>query len=551
MSVKRYGIYLAYPPTVDLRAEGLGRHLAMLLKGVEKLDDVHFSIVCPSWSRKTLEQLFDAEQVSSTTFEIVTPAGLPYSLRLFDLMRRWQRRPATRGMVGRTIAKVTAFARGGLAGLLERAVSVHTLAGGLILLCKLALISLAVLPLMAMLLAVAVGSGLVFLLTSILKRPLRPARRVVGKVWAVLCNAVASPKQQGWVVELHEALQRVEQDRMHALIDQLPGIRAWYCPTAFWPDFNRIRSPRLICVPDVVLSDFPTPFSKIGGDRVLSSFKSIEQTIHGGDCFVTYSETVKWDTLVDRYSVNPDSVFVVGHAPNLLSSHVEVKGFPDSNKSSRAYCGGLFNAVIQRCSPHAYLGSFSNPDIKYLFYASQLRPNKNVITLLRAYEYLLRSRFIGHKLVLTGRPGNMPEIEEFVRARRLEHDVIFLHGLSVRELAACYKLADLAVNPSLSEGGCPFTFTEALSVGTPVVMARIPVAEEVLTEPALQKITFFDPYDWRDCADRIEWALSNKEQLLSVQNDFYSILSQRTWADVAAEYVQTLDLLAVRQAEIS
>jgi len=47
-------------------------------------------------------------------------------------------------------------------------------------------------------------------------------------------------------------------------------------------------------------------------------------------------------------------------------------------------------------------------------------------------------------------------------------------------IAACYKLADLAVNPSLSEGGFPFTFTEALSVGTPVVMARIPVTEEII-----------------------------------------------------------------------
>jgi glycosyltransferase involved in cell wall biosynthesis len=119
--------------------------------------------------------------------------------------------------------------------------------------------------------------------------------------------------------------------------------------------------------------------------------------------------------------------------------------------------------------------------------------------------------------------------------------VIFLHGLSVSELAACYKLADLAVNPTLSEGGCPFTFTEALSVGTPVVMSRIPVAEEVLVDSKLQEVTFFDPFDWSDCAKRIEWAVTHRDELLKYQLDVYAMLCKRTWTDVVAEHVKVLD----------
>ncbi|MFD2884495.1 glycosyltransferase [Pseudomonas lini] len=72
--------------------------------------------------------------------------------------------------------------------------------------------------------------------------------------------------------------------------------------------------------------------------------------------------------------------------------------------------------------------------------------------------------------------------KKFISEHGLQNDVLCLYGLSIQELAACYKLADLAVNPSLSEGGCPFTFTEALSVGTPVVMARIAVTEEILVD---------------------------------------------------------------------
>src|SRR6185503_1072578 len=97
----------------------------------------------------------------------------------------------------------------------------------------------------------------------------------------------------------------------------------------------------------------------------------------------------------------------------------------------------------------------------------------------KAYEYLLRKRFIGHKLILTGHADRYPPVQQFIVKHALEKDVLCVPGLNIEELAALYKLADLAVNPSFSEGGCPFTFAEALSVGTPVVMAKIAVTEEV------------------------------------------------------------------------
>ena len=52
--MKKYGIYLAYPPKVDLRAEGLGRHLAEFLKAAQERGDVQFVIACPSWMKKSL-----------------------------------------------------------------------------------------------------------------------------------------------------------------------------------------------------------------------------------------------------------------------------------------------------------------------------------------------------------------------------------------------------------------------------------------------------------------------------------------------------------------
>jgi len=59
MSVRTYGIYLCYPPQVDLRAQGLGRQLSAFLRAAEKRRDVSFVIACPSWMRGTLRRLCD------------------------------------------------------------------------------------------------------------------------------------------------------------------------------------------------------------------------------------------------------------------------------------------------------------------------------------------------------------------------------------------------------------------------------------------------------------------------------------------------------------
>ena len=77
MSMKNYGIYIAYPPTVDLRHEGLGRYLAAFLKGASAQKDVRFCVVCPSWSRESLSELFEAEGVPASSCHVVSPQGMP------------------------------------------------------------------------------------------------------------------------------------------------------------------------------------------------------------------------------------------------------------------------------------------------------------------------------------------------------------------------------------------------------------------------------------------------------------------------------------------
>lgn len=541
MSVKHYGIYIAYPPTVDLRQEGLGRYLAAFLKGASAQEDVKFSVVCPSWSRASFAELLEAEGVPNSSCHVVSPQGTPMVLRLYEAWLQYGKRPRKLSFKQRAVAWLKQTRHAFLQKTSDRLVSAHS-----VLFFLWALLPFSFLIVLAVLLS---PLGLFLAVCRLFQKW---AVRLIGSRVMQLFNLelnrlksmLSAPEDDGFILRLYRSMEQAETARMHRIIGKMENVRAWYSPTAFWPAFNQIQAPRLMCVPDVVLTDFSVGFSNVGGDRFLESFEIVEKAIEGGAHYVTYSADVKWNTLVGRYGLQASQVSVVHHAPNDMSKWVTVRGFTDGAAATRNYSRWLMSCALARSQNPSYSAGFTNTQVKFLFYASQMRPNKNVLNLLRAYQHLLRKRLIGYKLIMTGSQYVLPEIEKFVNENNLQNEVLFLHGLKIQELAACYHLADLAVNPSLCEGGCPFTFTEALSVGTPVVMARIPVTEEVLTDPALQTATFFDPYDWRDMAKRIEWALTHRDELLAIQKPTYERLAQRTWQNVVQEHIAVLDRIA-------
>ncbi|WP_420473095.1 glycosyltransferase [Noviherbaspirillum sp. ST9] len=537
MPVKKFGIYLGYPPSVDLRAEGLGRHLAEFLKGAQGRDDVRFVVACPSWLRANILQLCEACNVRTEGLEIISPKSKPLLLQVYQGYLAFKYRPRKAGRREGRLARMRRQLGEMLTRLEGRLVSTRSVP-----------------------LALLLGSllGTVFLVFRLCRIPgtVAPFFQRIGK--RIQTRLAAPPPEppapspltavepvdtdrESLIARMYRLMEESEAALMRSMIEARDDIAAWYSPTAFWPHFNRIRAPRLMCVPDVVLTDFPTGFALVAGSQLLDNFRHVEKAIIGGEYFVTYSEETKWHTLVERYGADPDTVFVVPHGANRLDDIISVSGFEDNEDATDTYCRSLLRNALRKSVNDAYSSVVISTEIRFIFYASQFRPNKNVLSLLKAYNYLVKRRFIGHKLVLTGRPLEQSHIKQYIFKNNLQNDVLCLHGLTEQELAACYRLADLAVNPSLSEGGCPFTFTEALSVGTPVVMSRIPVTEEVITDPGLQDLTLFDPYDWKDMAGKIEWALARRELLVARQMPFYNKLAQRTWRNVVDEYVAVLE----------
>jgi glycosyltransferase involved in cell wall biosynthesis len=546
MPLKTYGIYLAYAPAVNLQNQGLGRYLASFLKAASKRSDVRFVVACPSWSREDLLKLCESEGLASGAFDIISPPDTPLLLRAYERYLQRIKRAPRPGVVARLREAFLSRGTQHRLHIERRLATSRSLLGLIPLLLYLVVLGILLLPILLVAVAMRVISAEFSALWN----------RFIG-ISGIPRNLVrlqmltSQPKDEAVVLRLYRFMEQHESDILIETINGLPHISAWYSPTAFWPSFNRIKAPHVMTVPDVVLKDFPVGFSDVGGDRFLETFNMVQASIRGSGHFITFSKDVKWSTLVDKYNVHPDSIEVVPHAVNDLHAWVDITGFPDNEATGRRYAQALFSTALRKAINIDYAASFANYSAKFLFYPSQFRPSKNVLSLLTAYYHLLKERYLPHKLILTGNPKDMPEIDQFIREHNLANDVLCLHGLTVSELAACYKLADLAVNPSLSEGGCPFTFSEAISVGTPVVMARIAVTEEVITDPELQGMMLFDPYIWQDMARRIEWAIQNREELRSRQIDAFKSLSTRTWDDVVADHIEILKRISAEPASIS
>jgi glycosyltransferase involved in cell wall biosynthesis len=540
MPVKIYGIFTAYHPGTEFRYEGLGRYLATFVRHGAEDAGIRFVIACPSWSRKGLRELLKDAGVDEASYSFIGPERPPLSLSLYEWWQRFRER-RWRVKVARPMGRFSRLVSNHAIWVMRRVSVTRNPVTFVAVGSYLALLGTLAAPFLVLR---AVGRSAAGYPRSWWERLKPRVRDVVLRSMDVLRRVLRVAPEAQFRSRAFQLAHRSEVDALLARIKADDPVKAWYCPTAIWPAVARLDRPALICVPDVVLSEFPVAFSQIGGAPMAQVYDGILKTLEQGRSFVTYSQRMKWDMLVDRFGVEPDRIAVIPHAANRLDPLVAVSNFSDPEQASVSYCRTLVEAGLQKAAG-AFPRDFHGTDFRFLFYASQLRPSKNVMTLLKAMRHLVKERYFGRKLVLTGDPSAMPEILEYATAHGLLNDILFLPGLTEPQLAAFYKLADLAVNPSLSEGGMPFTFTEAVSVGTPVVMGDIAVTREVLTDEDLRGETLFDPYDWRSMAARIEAALADREGLYRRQRGFFDQhLAGRTWTEVFREHMAIMDGLA-------
>lgn len=516
----REGIFLGYEPGIPLRNEGLGRLLAFLVSGWVRLPQRRLTIACPYWLVADVESLLAEHGVPRGDYDMLRTEE-PWWHRLRDRLRQ-------------TAGKRSRGAW--LAGLVT--VDFHRMADAkqfrevLGDAAKLAVCLAAVVWVLSRawpLLAVLAG-GLVVYRVWRKKRLKRRGKRGPDPARAV--------RRQAWIraryaKELRHLIDRVNQQQ---------AVRHWLVPTSFWPAANTIAHAKSMVCPDLVLHEFPLRFADPATEPI---YAQIVDALQHADRLICYSEYTKRHHLVHGIGADPERIDVIGHARIDLGDALRLgAALPDPGERSEIALELLRSHQRAELAGDPYWNRFAWDTQAYVFYAAQARGQKNILTLLRAVEILRRRTREPVRLVLTCQRVPESEIDRFVSARQLDAWVLFAPGVSHRVLAALYCHARLAVNPTLFEGGFPFTFTEAYSVGTPSLLSDIPVVRERLDRDhhgdgaALRSRTLFDPHDPQDLAAKIEWGVGHRVELLRLQRPLFDGFP--TWQAVAERYAEAL-----------
>lgn len=262
--------------------------------------------------------------------------------------------------------------------------------------------------------------------------------------------------------------------KIYSFVEQLMyPIRIPKCDVFWTPHFNSPLLPikakkRLVTVHDVNHLSNPKYFSF--AKRYIAKIL-YKNAVYRSRYIYTVSEFSKSEIL-KFFSVDPDKIKVV-------------------------YCGVSQNfSKIKSTTPTLELPK------NYLLYVGNVKPHKNLMTLLKAYCLLEREIKEKYKLVVLGKKDGFitedREIFKFIEENDLHRRVHFTGFIPDQEVPLVYKNASLFVFPSLYEGfGLPIL--EAMSSGVPVISSN----KASLPEVGGDAVLYFDPTDLSDLKENI------------------------------------------------
>jgi glycosyltransferase involved in cell wall biosynthesis len=232
-------------------------------------------------------------------------------------------------------------------------------------------------------------------------------------------------------------------------------------------------------------------------------------------------------------------VVVAPPAPPDLSPLLPVRPGANAGQISSHSAAAAVLRRYARTRGWRYLTDFPFEHVSYIAVSTQDRPTKNVQLIVAALARLIRRRFVNCKVLMTTPLWNgasWTDLPRTVSGAGLDLDVVSMPGLPRNVHAALYHCAALAVHASFLEGIVgTLPFFEAISVGTPCLMAYGPHVGELLKSHELTD-TVFDPFNADDLADLISRTLARRDTVLASQSVVYAAAARRDWSAVAAEY---------------
>ncbi|MFF2018158.1 glycosyltransferase [Paenibacillus sp. NPDC058177] len=524
--MRKTGIFLGFNPGANLSNEGIGRLLAFLLKE-SNTNNKDIVLFCPEWLKHSISSLMKDNKIPQSKFEVVSTGSIPLGVRLKDylLKRRTLRiKNSKRNNLVRRLKQ-------NVISLFKRSITDFFSTTNLFM---------AFLKLLGYLFVVvcAIPFLLVFILLffvyKILKVVYRLSKKVIPYSWIDSKLRLLLEGSQG---KIYQLVLAAELSKVARMINKRKDIDACYIPSMVWPQIRELRCKKILAAPDIVFYDFPTQFPGVKGIH-----QNIRGNIKAADHLICYSDHVKYHHLVEKCGVSPEKITVIKHANIDMAEHLKMSKHVKTYLSFEQNAKQIIDEYIQtNFSPNHVLYNSDFRDIDFITYSSQYRSHKNIFNLIKAVKIINKEMHGNVKLFLTGDYEVEKAIKEYVTENQLNNDIFIFFGISSTLLAALNSLARLAVNPTLFEGGFPFTFSEAFSVGTPSIMSDIPVVNSEIDNEELKDQMLFNPYDPYCIAEKILQNLENPNSLYESQKKLYNHFNERDWKTVANQYKQVFN----------
>lgn len=263
---------------------------------------------------------------------------------------------------------------------------------------------------------------------------------------------------------------------------------------------NNIKS--IVTIHDLIFLRYPELYSFI--DRNLHYLK-FKKAAKNADLIVAISEQTKKD-IVNFLGVNESKIVVIYQG-----------------------CQSVFKQIYSESEKKEVKTKFQLPS-NFILNVGTLEARKNALTIVKSMKN------VDSTLVLIGKETSYSnQIKDFIKANQLEHKVLFLKGLTAKELAIVYQLATVFVYPSIFEGfGIPII--ESLFSKTPVITSKDGVFPEA---GGPNSIYLENMHDENELSEKINYLLQNESVRNEITEKGFQFVQKFNDEVIAKQIMQT------------
>lgn len=290
---------------------------------------------------------------------------------------------------------------------------------------------------------------------------------------------------------LNKDLRSHDLDVYHGLSHEIP------------PGINKNNFLKVVTIHDLLYLKFPQNFSVI--DRNVYHRKFL-YSVRQADVVVAICEQTKRDII--EYLHVPESKIQV---------------------------------IYQSCSPQFYDEVSSaekkrvqisyDIDYEYVFHIAAMEPNKNQLSIVKAFEKIKDE--VSENLVLAGRGGDYKQkVKDYILERNLGDRVKVLEEVPMSDLPALYQMAKLFVFPSFYEGfGIPIL--EAHFSKTPVITSM----GSCFPESGGPAARYIDPHSIESMSKAMQEVLSDENMQKEMAQKGHEFVQKFHWKNTSKNLI--------------